>query len=1057
MDLIVQNGHSAMINSVSFSSDGKYIASFGLDKVIKVWDLKSGKEFRSIVTAYTGMGNVYFSHDGKTICGFDSNDSIKIWSIEDGTVRHAISKSPLNYAAAITVHPADRILAFCGLGIAVKNYQTGATVWEIKENKLSGAIAFSKDGSMLAAAGIDGMVGIFDTKTGKALKQLKIPSFSPSSGITLSFSQDRIAVNSSDAVYIFEAGSGKIIFTHRADMIYSHGISADQKSIAVSQIKNSRPTLEIIDIASGNPVSSQPFAFGKISSSSQQPVFASAQSDIKGPSIRVCSFSSGKTIQYLRGSFYMMNKALFADNHYIVSAAFCGTLDRPLKIWDLRSGTMKGITPGKTTTLFDLCLSQDKSMMAVCGADSVTYLYNTGSFSLLAKWRNTETWTQTIAISPDKKNIATGSFNGKVKLFPVGGGQPRLLYSHSTLVNSVLFSGDGKYLYTGSIDSVNRWNMNSGKQEPSIFTPIGHPVVKLYPAAGKFFIGDHRVISVLKSTDYTPVREFNTPILPPNPILSLAYKPARTLLYAGYLNGDIVQWNESNGDSLKLLKAHSLSVKGLDVSDNSRHLVSGSHDSKLILWDADKGEQVATFISLDSSNYLIFTPDNYYKGTKDGMQAVAFRQGTKLFAFDQFDLQFNRPDIVLERLGYADTALIRSYKRAYQKRLKRMGFSPEMFNNDFHFPMAELTYPSESVYHQQDLSFGIKVWDDKYKLDRVNVYVNDVPVHGRNGISLTAKNTSEYSFTENLPLSNGKNRISVSVLNSKGVESLKESFEISYEAKNQKPDLYIYSIGTSNYKDERMNLKYAGKDAQDMVSLFQARTDLFGTIHQESLVNEKSTLENIAALKAKLLQTKPDDYVILFVAGHGLLDKNLDYYLATYDVDFNNPSHRGLAYEKLEDLLDGIPARNKTILIDACHSGEVDKEEVTLAIKEKTEEGEVSFRAFGNTVVTRVGLENSFELMKDLFTDLRKSTGTTIISSAGGAEYAMEGEQWKNGVFTYSLIKGLKNKEADLNQDGTIMLSELQNYLQKNVSELTGGKQKPTSRIQNLNNDFVIW
>jgi uncharacterized caspase-like protein len=72
-------------------------------------------------------------------------------------------------------------------------------------------------------------------------------------------------------------------------------------------------------------------------------------------------------------------------------------------------------------------------------------------------------------------------------------------------------------------------------------------------------------------------------------------------------------------------------------------------------------------------------------------------------------------------------------------------------------------------------------------------------------------------------------------------------------------------------------------------------------------------------------------------------------------------------------------------------------------------------------------------------------------------EYAMESDKWKNGLFTYCLLNGLTTKAADLNQDGEIMLSEIQQYVQNQVSELSGGMQKPTSRIENIEMDFRVW
>src|SRR5207253_6830652 len=86
----------------------------------------------------------------------------------------------------------------------------------------------------------------------------------------------------------------------------------------------------------------------------------------------------------------------------------------------------------------------------------------------------------------------------------------------------------------------------------------------------------------------------------------------------------------------------------------------------------------------------------------------------------------------------------------------------------------------------------------------------------------------------------------------------------------------------------------------------------------------------ILKVKERLQQAKVEDQVVLFFAGHGLLDKKLDYYFCTVDIDFREPARRGLLYEEIEGLLDGIKARKKLLLIDTCHSGELDKEDLAI-------------------------------------------------------------------------------------------------------------------------------
>ena len=95
--------------------------------------------------------------------------------------------------------------------------------------------------------------------------------------------------------------------------------------------------------------------------------------------------------------------------------------------------------------------------------------------------------------------------------------------------------------------------------------------------------------------------------------------------------------------------------------------------------------------------------------------------------------------------------------------------------------------------------------------------------------------------------------------------------------------------------------------------------------------------------------------------------------------------------------------------------------------------------------------------MKEMFSDIRKGTGAVVVSSAGGGEFAFESESWKNGVFTYSLLNGINSFAADKNNDNMITISELQDYILKQVQTLTKGKQKPTIRQENIDNDFVLW
>lgn len=500
------------------------------------------------------------------------------------------------------------------------------------------------------------------------------------------------------------------------------------------------------------------------------------------------------------------------------------------------------------------------------------------------------------------------------------------------------------------------------------------------------------------------------------------------------------------------------------VDVKGRFLMVLGADDKINVFDIKNDfKKLFTTTFTGKGEFLIANEEGFYYASKGTINSVAFKKGTNVYPFEQFDLYYNRPDKAaknLADLGIVDSVLTNAYYQAYQKRIKKMGFSENQLSGDFNLPEVKINSNNIPItVNTNNINIDIEAKDAIHNVDRINVWINDVPVFGSKGKSLKNLKSKQISQSLDLILTKGDNKVQISVTNIKGVESLKKTFKITCNIKEDKPTLYLISIGVSKYLNNNYNLKYAAKDAQDLSNYTQTLKHGYQKIETIELLNENVTTENVIKIKEQLLKTKVSDVVIVFYAGHGLIDDKLDYYLATHNIDFNDPSKKGLSYENLEGLLDGIPARKKLLLMDSCHSGEIDKDELEVINAEKSSNKNVTNR--GTITVSnkskKIGLKNSFELMQMLFADLKRGTGAMVISSASGVEYAYEGEQWKNGVFTYALLEGLKSGNCDVNKDGETSISEIRKYVIDKVGKLTNGNQNPTSRKENLEFDFKVW
>jgi WD40 repeat protein len=506
----------------------------------------------------------------------------------------------------------------------------------------------------------------------------------------------------------------------------------------------------------------------------------------------------------------------------------------------------------------------------------------------------------------------------------------------------------------------------------------------------------------------------------------------------------------------RLEHEESVGFQTFSVSADEKFVGIVNKNSRVELVDVSTGKAVLNLI-VTGKDHLLIDGDGYYFASRSNYKELSFLVNDKTFPFEQFDVLYNRPDLVMAKLPYADPGLVQTFTVAHEKRTKRTGTQSAKPEDILRLPKVSVVRDSVSQFSLSKVfPFTINASDEENMISVLSVFVNDVPVFGSKGLQMASyRHTLEKQIQ--IELEPGRNKVQVYVTNEKGIESLKETFEVYYNGAEERPTLYVVNIGVSQFKDASYNLMYAAKDAKDLGDLCRQKTDYYENVKILSITDADALRGKIKAARTFLKQSKTKDVVLVSVATHGLFDENMNYYLATTDVNFENPSRNGLAYEDFEALFDSIPARKKIVFIDACHSGEIDKDDSQIIASAETTNDHVKSRGFKTVASKSMGYENALEFMKQMFADIRKGTGAVVISAASGKEFAFESETWNNGVFTYSILDGLKTGAADLDQDSKITVSELKEYLTRRVEELTYGKQHPTSRADNLEFDFRIW
>ncbi|MEM8639595.1 MAG: response regulator [Cyanobacteria bacterium P01_G01_bin.54] len=283
-------------------------------------------------------------------------------------------------------------------------------------------VAIADDNRTLVTGSKDSTIKTWDLFTGQELRTIRGHSASVLS-IALSSDSKKIISSSTDnTIKIWNLETGEqlqVIEGDRHHKIYVVALSADDQTL--------------------------------ISASAEQTAKPQFETDLEG----LLSYLPSKSMSPLLGMVSFFRRS------------------REIKLWDVRSGKVKGNLLGYSKGVTDLAVTPKGDLVVSGSRDHTVKVWNLQTKRTVnTLWGHTDE-IRSVAISPDGKTIISGSRDKTIKIWDLRTGHVlRTLRGHSQSVTSVAVSPDGKTIVSGSRDAtVKIWDFESGEY---LNTLMGH-------------------------------------------------------------------------------------------------------------------------------------------------------------------------------------------------------------------------------------------------------------------------------------------------------------------------------------------------------------------------------------------------------------------------------------------------------------------------------------------------------------------------------------------------------------------------------------------------------
>ncbi|MCX6047260.1 MAG: AAA family ATPase [Chloroflexi bacterium] len=569
--------HTDMVWSLTFSPDGRTLASGSWDSTVKLWDVTSGALLWS--AKHTNhVNSVVFAPNG-TMLASSGNDATILWNLQSGAQLQTLPHP--GPAPVLTWSPDGHLLASgdlegCIRLWAIHKHEPVICVQTIvgHSNFVDG-LAFAPDSNTLASAGRDGAVKLWDTST--LFSQIKAEEVNGDvAGVrlraTLVGHSDRVhrvvwspdgrtlASSSRDqTIWLWDVEQGKYQLALRGHLAGVNGLAftPDNRSLLSG---GQDGALRVWDVAGGEclrVLQGYATTLYDIDWSPDGTQLVTAGSDAL---VTLYTVNGQTPPRVLRGHGEVVFRVGWSSNHRWLASTE-GT--DAIRLWDSTSETSLQVLqhPDKIDRYFyGVAWSPDGQRIA-----SGTYQRGVLVWDVTA---HTQQWigrtfpirTRHVAWSPDGMRLAGGGEDGIVYVWDATDGA--LLYKligHHSMVTCVTWSFDGTRLASASSSKeggeIFVWDAQRGEQ---IHTFTGHSGI-VYAVAW-----------------------------------SIGRAQGVEWLISGGSDGALRWWDVQRGECMRVREAHQGTVQAIRRSPNGTKLASCGDDGTIMLWDLHSGELLQT-------------------------------------------------------------------------------------------------------------------------------------------------------------------------------------------------------------------------------------------------------------------------------------------------------------------------------------------------------------------------------------------------------------------------------------------------------------------------------